>query len=749
MPSAVTYWTGVWRPGREALVERSPAAARSARRTRAGRVVFLGQRSMVSIGERVIGSQRNAGRCRAPSPPRSSRAGPSRTCSAPSTNGICCAPSAGGRSLFTVALPGRAIDPAMSRKVTAFAAETEPLAEALVRGGVPASQVSVVYPGVDLSYFAPEPPPSSDRFRILFASSPADAAEFPSAASRSRRARARPSRRRHRAVVAQLGRPTLPPIAAFAALSPPSNVIIESRAGRSMPEAYRSAHAIICCAAKDSASRAPTRSSRARRAAAGDREYDHAASRRSSSGPARAWSCRGPSAPRPKRSTGFATTTASYAARRARALARRHVRRRHVSRALLRAVRGWPERRDMRRSILAVTSELPWPLNTGGHLRTFHILRAPIAASSRAPRRAGRSRSAVVGRGAAGSRPRRRAGHRRRSRSTARSVACGVGRDGASAVCLLSTALLARGSGRSWRARPCSNRPTCSISITSTRSFIALLPRTPAVVDLHNVYSTLADRAAVEQTLLAAARLSQARKPGCCISASVRAMRQTDAGPGDVRRGHPAVRVARRPHGAGARTASTARPMAGSADRTPGRRRQHSLCRRHVLVAERRRVRLSRARGDAASPGRRSARPPPHRRPRRDRKKSERSRDCPGVDVLGEVAAVQPHLLESALLAVPLEAGGGTRLKILEAFAAGLPVVSMAVGCEGLRVTNGEHLVIAERPAFADALIAALSDSNQGERLATNARVRVRELYDSDHRVGAAACDAVARLGMS
>jgi glycosyltransferase involved in cell wall biosynthesis len=61
-------------------------------------------------------------------------------------------------------------------------------------------------------------------------------------------------------------------------------------------------------------------------------------------------------------------------------------------------------------------------------------------------------------------------------------------------------------------------------------------------------------------------------------------------------------------------------------------------------------------------------------------------------------------------------------------------------------VTDGEHLVIAERPSFADALIAALSDSTEGKRLAYNARVRVRELYDWS-TVGAAACDAVARLG--
>jgi glycosyltransferase involved in cell wall biosynthesis len=58
---------------------------------------------------------------------------------------------------------------------------------------------------------------------------------------------------------------------------------------------------------------------------------------------------------------------------------------------------------------------------------------------------------------------------------------------------------------------------------------------------------------------------------------------------------------------------------------------------------------------------------------------------------------------------------------------------------------HGEHLIVAERAGFADAVLAALSDPASGARLAANARVLVRESYDWS-TVGEAACDAVARL---
>ena len=94
---------------------------------------------------------------------------------------------------------------------------------------------------------------------------------------------------------------------------------------------------------------------------------------------------------------------------------------------------------------------------------------------------------------------------------------------------------------------------------------------------------------------------------------------------------------------------------------------------------------------------------------------------------------------------VRLRIGGGTRLKILEAFAAGLPVVSTAVGCEGLRVVDREHLVVADRAGFAGALIAALRDPAAGAERAARARALARDCYDW-RMVGVTACASIERL---
>jgi glycosyltransferase involved in cell wall biosynthesis len=83
----------------------------------------------------------------------------------------------------------------------------------------------------------------------------------------------------------------------------------------------------------------------------------------------------------------------------------------------------------------------------------------------------------------------------------------------------------------------------------------------------------------------------------------------------------------------------------------------------------------------------------------------------PGVNVVGEVEHVGPELWSSSLAVVPLRYGGGTRIKILEAFAYRLPVVSTTVGCEGLDLDGGRHLLIADRPEdFASACVRLLRD---------------------------------------
>jgi glycosyltransferase involved in cell wall biosynthesis len=68
----------------------------------------------------------------------------------------------------------------------------------------------------------------------------------------------------------------------------------------------------------------------------------------------------------------------------------------------------------------------------------------------------------------------------------------------------------------------------------------------------------------------------------------------------------------------------------------------------------------------------------------------------PRIEVVGPVDDAIAELAKSRVAVVPLRTGSGTRLKILEAWAAGLPVVSTSVGAEGLGARDGEHLILAD-----------------------------------------------------
>ena len=89
------------------------------------------------------------------------------------------------------------------------------------------------------------------------------------------------------------------------------------------------------------------------------------------------------------------------------------------------------------------------------------------------------------------------------------------------------------------------------------------------------------------------------------------------------------------------------------------------------------------------------------------------------IRITGTVADVRPWLWESKVSIVPLRIGGGTRLKIYEGMAARTPVVSTTVGAEGLDITPGENILIADEPeAFAEACVRLLNDGNERRRLA-------------------------------
>jgi glycosyltransferase involved in cell wall biosynthesis len=101
------------------------------------------------------------------------------------------------------------------------------------------------------------------------------------------------------------------------------------------------------------------------------------------------------------------------------------------------------------------------------------------------------------------------------------------------------------------------------------------------------------------------------------------------------------------------------------------------------------------------------------------------------IDVTGRVDDVRPHMAEAAVYIVPLRIGGGTRLKIFEAMSMGKAVVSTAVGAEGLPVTPGQNIVIADEPArFAQAVVHLIRDTDTRRRLEAAARQLVVERYD-------------------
>lgn len=104
-----------------------------------------------------------------------------------------------------------------------------------------------------------------------------------------------------------------------------------------------------------------------------------------------------------------------------------------------------------------------------------------------------------------------------------------------------------------------------------------------------------------------------------------------------------------------------------------------------------------------------------------------------GVSVTGSVPDVRPYLASHQLFIVPLRVGGGTRLKIYEGMTMGLPTVSSTIGAEGLPVVDGEHLVLADDPeAFAQACIALLNDQARCEAMGNAADSYVREHFGWD-----------------
>jgi sugar transferase (PEP-CTERM/EpsH1 system associated) len=108
----------------------------------------------------------------------------------------------------------------------------------------------------------------------------------------------------------------------------------------------------------------------------------------------------------------------------------------------------------------------------------------------------------------------------------------------------------------------------------------------------------------------------------------------------------------------------------------------------------------------------------------------DQARHDPAIVVTGRVDDVRPYIERATAYIVPIRIGGGTRLKIYEAMAMEKPIVSTSVGAEGLPLRNGVELLIADTAeAFADAVIRVLKDEDLAQALGRRAATTVRQKY--------------------
>ena len=116
-----------------------------------------------------------------------------------------------------------------------------------------------------------------------------------------------------------------------------------------------------------------------------------------------------------------------------------------------------------------------------------------------------------------------------------------------------------------------------------------------------------------------------------------------------------------------------------------------------------------------------------------------------GIKVRGYVEKLGPYLERARAFVVPLRAGSGMRVKILNAMSSGVPIVSTSLGCEGIVAEHGRHLLMADTAEdFAENTVRLLENPRLGDQLAQNARKLVESTYD--YRL---ACQTIERLYVS
>jgi sugar transferase (PEP-CTERM/EpsH1 system associated) len=100
------------------------------------------------------------------------------------------------------------------------------------------------------------------------------------------------------------------------------------------------------------------------------------------------------------------------------------------------------------------------------------------------------------------------------------------------------------------------------------------------------------------------------------------------------------------------------------------------------------------------------------------------------IELLGYVDDVRPFFADAMISVCPIMDGGGTRIKILDALAMGMPIVSTSIGCEGINITPGADVLIADTPEeFAAKIDSIIKDANKRHSMSKNARKTAEENY--------------------
>lgn len=390
--------------------------------------------------------------------------------------------------------------------------------------------------------------------------------------------------------------------------------------------------------------------------------------------------------------------------------------------------------------VMVITSELPWPLNTGGHIRSFHILKA-LSQQFNVRVIAGVERKDDPGLSTLGQNGIRVVP----AIQDRRSPLGELGRVVSSVVREEPYVMFNRHNRSAMRQEIRQQLAEKSPDVIyldhlDPLAFRKLFPKVPIVADLHNVYSTLAKRVATERKFPVNLYLhNEARLLGYMeqqVAAAASVIMTVSGAEQAQFQGLGGRKVRLVPNGVDC-AAFSKYPVGrnheyptllylGALSWQPNAKAAEFLARNVMpqILKERSDVKLQIV---GRNPG----------------PEVNALAELPNVEVHANVPDVGVYLEQASILAVPLDSGGGTRLKILEAFAAGLPVVSTPVGCEGIECRHEEHLFVADRERFAEGLIETINAPQMAAKFAERGRQLAEETYDWSV-IGESACSAVA-----